>query len=346
MNNIKAKVNINDLLISTCEIGSMINITLKNTDIDMYTQIGYTKLDIPNDFSMDRFQMFMHENQKKRNLSLKEWYFDMYELLKDKENNYAYLDALFVDNRPPFSEKDEKLYNTSVKFMKLYELELNNDIIKQRFFDDKHVLKYYQAAKKIFTMVLDTKKKELIYKLFKSGACVYMSLLGTILYHYLQSDKPDYLIFMYKKITDTGYTNLQKYINKNTLNYHEFFTSVNYQLLINKLHEIGISSHTSREIINDYIGNQDGKVYYNFNANNNVNRINLEVCPYNDLISYVNKIREHNEPSKKTLLSDIITKYNDLICKQQFPVFNIYEYLILGFLWEYYFNKSKWDPII
>ncbi len=340
------KVNINNLLISTCEIGSMINITLKDTNIDTYIQPGYTKLEIPNDFSMDRFQMFMNKNQKLRNISLKEWYFEMYELLKDKKNNYAYLDALFVDNRPPFSDKDEKLYNTSVNFLKLYELELNNDIIKQRFFDDKRVLKYYQAAKRIFTMVLDTKKKELIYKLFKSGTCVYMSLLGTILYHYLQSDNPDYLIFIYKKITDTGYTNLQKYINNDTINYHEFFTSVNYHFLINKLYEMGISSYTSREIINDYIGNQNGKVYYNLNINTNVEKINLEVCPYNDLISYVNKIREHNESSKETLLTNIVAKYNDLICKQQFPIFNIYEFLILGFLWEYYFNKSTWDPII
>lgn len=330
-------VNINDLLVN-CNKGSITNISITNKNLIYENfQPNYMKLNISDDFSIERMKMFFIDDK----YDLIGWYYYMKDSLKNIDSNYKYLEAIFTKNKPQYGMKEKKLYDASVRFMEMYNLIYNDNYLSQNINNNK-LIKYYKAALDIFNFNLDTTNKELLYKLFKSGSCVYMSFLGTIIYNYLQQDKPEKLLSTYKKLTESAYHILLQYFGPD-INYQTYFSSINYKILSNKLNDLGIIDETSRVKMIDHLNDQakHNKKYSNvkFFQDSQDQYIELHILPLDDLHSFISNIRNNDNSDKE----NIIQKYNSLMCEQKYPIFNIYEFIIIGFLWEYYFYKEKWD---
>lgn len=334
-------VNINELIVTSNvnSIADISDISIINMNLVYENFIPYNmKLDIPDDFNIERMKMFFIDDMT----DLSQWYEFMFNALKNKDANYRYLEEIFTKNKPQFGEKEQKFYDTSIRFMDMYRSTLNITHLNENI-DNPKLIKYYEAGLDIFNFHLDTDRKELLYKLFKSGTCVYMSFLGTIIYNWLQKDKPERLLFIYNKLTISAYHILMQYFGSD-INYQDYFSSLNYKILTNKLNDLGIIYSTSRFKMSYYLTTQaEDRIEYTNNLVNPINSyLELNVLPFSELIEIINKIRNNDNTDK----SIIIEKYFNLMCDKKYPIFNIYEFIIIGFLWEYYFNKEKWDVII
>ena len=158
--NTNINVNINDLVV-TCKADSITSISIINKNL-MYENFesNHMKLNIPDTFDINRMQMFFIDDI----YELSDWTRFMFNTLKRKYSNYQYLEAIFTKNKPQFGKKEQMLYDTSVRFMDMYNTKLSIQSLQSNITDNS-LIKYYEAGLDIFKFHLDIQNKELLYKL-------------------------------------------------------------------------------------------------------------------------------------------------------------------------------------
>jgi hypothetical protein len=185
-----------------------------------------------------------------------------------------------------------------------------------------------------------------------AGTCVFKSLLLSIMHHliftYNEQQTSPFNSYLYLYFSSYCFDMLNAHINSNNIEKDYIEQTINASKIYNKLISdkiIDNSFSLNALIISDNKKNSENSIYYTINNNmfeNNKNW-NISNIPLENLDSLLTKIRmQHNNIHLLTLIHDIILGYikNDIFDDVTRSYFELF---FIGFLWEFYYNQTKWE---
>ncbi len=328
------------------------------------------------DDDLQKMHMFYNSDFK----NINEYYIHIYnEIDYDEEYTYTYLNDVFnlMESRKrikKISDKtgliDFKAYNN--EYTRNININYEAEIIK------KSNIFYTDFISRKQSIIDNTKTQDIKYanyltkalnnmdlhfnnKLYiasqSAGTCVFKSLLVSIFYHLIDV-APQSLIDIYLEFCLKCYTDLSSYFTDTTNSIqisfiNEFINTskLSIQLIKDKIIDEKFSPNNM--IINNYniflrgdADIDDLNIRYDtttYTSSVFIQNIKVSTIPMSDLNNLLNNIR--NKGATKRDVNVLINtylkndKYDDILRTYG-------ELVLIGFIWELYFNYDKWEPIM
>ncbi len=297
----------------------------------------------------------------------KDWCVEIFNIFSSKTKYYEYINNLFN-----FENFQRSLDNTAYKLSynelaiirekqmvfnrKSIELNEKWSRYKERIlkFNDESIMNFlnksYDNIKFIFH------QDRLLFKLQQAGSCTYKSIIVTM-FNYLLSN--DFSInFIYNFYLDLSINNYRELIHYYNINNHRNYENglieatlncisltnnlVKDRILLNGdiLNHIDFTQNNMESLINEKMPilietKQTLTEYSTFDSN-------IFYFKYYVILDIINKIRKKENPSElQVQIKDLIREYK--LQKSSYnTVFTLNELILLGMLWEYYFNLYNW----
>jgi hypothetical protein len=185
-----------------------------------------------------------------------------------------------------------------------------------------------------------------------AGTCVFKSLLLSIMHHliftYNEQQTFPFNSNLYLYFSSYCFYMLNNHINSNNIEKDYIEQTINASKIYNKLISdkiIDNSFSLNALIISDNKKNSENSILYNINNNKFIRNIdwNVSNIPLEHLDDLLTQIRrQRNNKQVIHLVDYIIPKYikNDTFND---VTRSYYELFFIGFLWEFYYNQTKWE---
>ena len=310
---------------------------------------------------------------------INDWYVVMFIRLQNSDDTYAYLNEVFNETNILNNINGSRLEFTSKQIShirriktKYYQITCNNfkatwdrvaaetidqinaepgnsqDIIDRK----KHQINYLNKALDNISFI--NYDNDLYFTLQLAGTCQFKSTLMALMYCLLYNNDYGYdCSVLYNRLAINCFTVLEEFINNNLL-FSYASEYLNTSLLINELIKDNIidNKYNFFDSINNNYNNiiDNGKIFQYIPLTHNIRTITIKhaTIKATELDEVIDLLR--NNPDKDKIKIKIVLLIDKYIKRDDHIRTTItnsyYELLIIGILWELYFNYENWKDLI